>query len=31
MELTPQQKTIIDTIKDDSCHLLKINAVAGFS
>lgn len=29
MELTPQQKTIIDTIKDDSCHLLKINAVAG--
>jgi|GEM_PF-4152247 hypothetical protein len=29
MKLTPEQELVISTIKEDSCSLLKINAVAG--
>ena len=29
MNLTEQQKLVIQTIKEDACKLLKINAVAG--
>ena len=28
-ELTKEQSNIIDTLKEDSCQLLKVNAVAG--
>jgi len=29
LNLTEEQKSILDTIKEDSCKLLKINSVAG--